>query len=173
MEEESVLRIANKVASRYKNIQGVEAEDIRQAALLGVLEADARWTEDSGCMFSTMAYRYAMNEVNDLVYSKTTRKSRYLRIKRGKEIPQGLMFDEGESEDTSYSSKMVDEMLLIAQDRLTTEEYDMFRDLYEFGDRAAVANHMERTGVTQRKANRTKHHIREVMQRAYKDDSIN
>lgn len=173
MEEETIQRIANKVASRYNNIRGVEAEDIRQAALLGVIEARARWTEDSGCMFSTMAYRYAMNEVNDLVYSKTTRKSRYLRIRRGKEIPQGLMFDEGESEDTSYSSKMVDEMLLIAQDKLSEDEYEMFKDLYSYGDRVAVANYMERTGVTQRKANRVKHHVREVMQRVYKDDSSN
>ena len=171
--ENRIKRIANKVASRYKNAQGVEREDIQQASLLGVLEAQARWTEDSGCQFSTMAYRYAMNEVNDLIYSKTKRNNRFLRVKKGKEIPQGLMFDEGESEDTSYSSKMVDEMLLIAQDRLTIEEYEMFRALYDFGYRVAVANHMERTGDTQRRANRTKHYIRTIMQEAYKDDSIN
>jgi hypothetical protein len=141
--------------------------------LLGVLEAEARWTEDSGCMFSTMAYRYAMNEVNDLVYSKTKRNNRFLRIKRGKEIPQGLMLDEGEVEDTSYSSKMVEELMLIAQDKLSVAEYDMFRDLYDYGDRVAVARHIERTGESQRTANRMKHRIRQVMQEVYKDDSTN
>lgn len=170
---EDIITLAKEIAKRYGGQKEVEHQDIVQAAILGILEADAKWTEDSGVSFTTMAHRYAFNEINDLLYRETTRNNKFCRVSKSKEIPHGLLLDEGETEDGSFFDKLREDVFLVAEDLLSKEEYRMFTDLYHYGDRIAVRNYIDRTGENQRKANRVKHKVRKIMSEVFNDVGFN
>jgi DNA-directed RNA polymerase specialized sigma subunit len=170
--EENIINMARKIVSTVRSTD-VERDDLQQAALLGILEAKERWTEDAGCSFTTMAWRYAYNEINKLIYRQTTRNGQPLRVNRDKEIPKGLLFSEGESQDYTSSDRLVAEVFVLAEDVLSRDELYMFKRLYKHGDRDAVADYMEKYEVSQRTANRKKHKVREIMQEVLKHVDIN
>ena len=159
-------KLANRILSSYKAPQDISYEDLIQSALVGILEAQLRWDENSGCSFTTMAYRYAYNELNNLIYKQTTRSNLPCRVSRNKEVPIGLDFEHPATEDTSYQNALVNEVFKHAEDILTREEYYMFKELYHHGDKQATSSYQEKYSCSYKKANRVKHSVREKMQGA-------
>ena len=157
-------KLASKIASSYEVQDGITREDLVQSALLGVLEAEARWEEDLGVSFTTMAYRYAKNELNNLIYRQTTRENLPVRLTRNREMPQGLLEEDIISDDENYFNKLRDEIFQVAEDRLDNSEYEMFCDLYHNGDWIAVNNYKQRHEVSRKVAYNVKLRVREKMQ---------
>ena len=162
-------KLAKKIASSYKVQDGVTSDDLVQSALLGILEAELRWKPEDDVSFTTVAYRYAKNELNNLIYKQTTRQNLPTRISRNKEEPQGFLADEKVSDDDNYSRKLEDEIMLIAEDVLTRKEYEMFTLLYNLGDRQAVSLYRKYYNVTRRQAYSVKQKVREKMKEHLSD----
>ena len=173
MYEEDMMQMARNVANRYKSNKEFEYEDYVQCALLGILEAKNKWGEGNTFRFEAIAYRYALNEVNDLLFRETTRNNRYCRVNKSKEVPKGLMFNEGETEDNCYFSLYKDEVFLLAEDNLTKSEYRMFVLMYLNGDKEAVEHYVETEGCSHRTARRVKQVVREKMSEVLLDVGTN
>lgn len=168
-----MMEIAKKVAGRYKNNKEYEYDDYIQCAMVGILEARKKWEEGHGNNFEAMAYRYALNEINDLLFKETTRNNRFCRVTKSKEVPKGLLFNEGETEDNCYFELYRDEVFLLAEDNLTKNEYIMFVYIYLDGDTKAVKKYMDSKGCSRRTAYRVRDKVREKMSEVLGDVSTN
>lgn len=84
------INIAYKIVQRYRNC-GIEYEDLKQIALLGLWKAVNTYKADKKVLFSSYSYKVIQNEIN--LYLKTNKKhflNRYLKD----EIIEGFTIEE-------------------------------------------------------------------------------
>src|ERR1700679_1802384 len=72
------LGLATTLAKEYKNIPGVDFDDILQQARIGLTRAAMRFDASKGTAFSTFAWRVIQNDLNTYY---TQQRKRFLREK--------------------------------------------------------------------------------------------
>ena len=70
------IKLAYKIANKYKNNYNAEFEDIKQCALLGLWKTVKTFDKTKGFAFSTLAYRIITNEIN--MYLR--KESKYIKL---------------------------------------------------------------------------------------------
>ena len=154
--------------SNKKHLQGVELDDLYQAALIGIWIASTKYDDSLGS-FTTFAQKYMQGEISGLVYRGTTLEGKKVRVPRVAETLVGdLDSDEDCIEQSVYEDDLED--IEFIEQYLTTlplkEEYmTYFKDMILHGDREATRLYIESKGFSRQRAEQIRKAIRQTAQR--------
>ncbi len=154
---------ANNSNKRY--LQGVDIDDIYQAAMIGIWQASQTYDCSVGA-FTTYAHLYMTGEVNNLIYRTTKKDGKTTRTPR---ITETLLSDITTDEDCIEQSTHEDDLM----DREYIEKYlltlklresykTFFFNMILYGDKEATIMYMDKHKVSKQRAHQVKKVVRDI-----------
>lgn len=154
--------------SNKRTLQGIELDDLYQAALIGIWIASQSYDGSVGA-FTTYAHKFIEGEINNVVYKTRTIDGRRQRVPR---ITETLLEDDGEALDEFLYHDVVEEEIALEQ---LLEDLMLSRNLKDYlysmithGEREATQIYMDIHGVTRQRAAQVRKEIRKVVAEYWK-----